>query len=98
MDDLNLFVTEKEPWKLMKSEENLSEAKNILFTVCESLRQVALNLYPFFPEKMWKLFETLWLQNYSENLEEWKLVELKAKKENFKITEKPEILFEKFEI
>ena len=98
LDDLNLFVTEKEPWKLMKSEENLSEAKNILFTVCESLRQVALNLYPFFPEKMWKLFETLWLQNYSENLEGWKFVELKAKKENFKITEKPEILFEKFEI
>gem|GEM_PF-710627 len=40
LDDLNLFVTEKEPWKMMKDENLLSEAKNILFTICESLRQV----------------------------------------------------------
>ena len=98
MDDLNLFVTETEPWKLMKQEENLEKAKNILYTICESLRQVWLNLYPFFPEKMSKLFETLWLQNYSLYLENGKLAELKAKKENFIIKEKPEILFEKFEI
>lgn len=98
LDDLNLFVTEKEPWKLMKNDETLSEAKNILFTICESLRQVWLNLFPFFPEKMTKLFETLWLKNYFEDLQNWKLEELKIKKENFIITEKPEILFEKFEI
>ena len=47
---------------------------------------------------MSKLFETLWLQNYSLYLENGKLAELKAKKENFIIKEKPEILFEKFEI
>lgn len=98
LDDLNLFVTETEPWKLMKEVENLEKAKNILYTICESLRQVWLNLYPFFPEKMSKLFETLWLQNYSLHLENGKLAELKAKKENFIIKNKPEILFEKFEI
>ncbi|PZM83263.1 methionine--tRNA ligase [Candidatus Gracilibacteria bacterium] len=98
LDDLNLFVTEKEPWKLMKNDETLSEAKNILFTICESLRQVGLNLFPFFPEKMTKLFETLGLKNYFEDLQNGKLEELKNRKENFKITEKPEILFEKFEV
>lgn len=98
LDDLNLFVTEKEPWKMMKDEETLMQAKNILFTICESLRQVWLNLYPFFPEKMTKLFETLWLSDYEKDLENGKLEELKSKKENFKITEKPEILFEKVEV
>lgn len=98
LDDLNLFVTEKEPWKMMKDENLLSEAKNILFTICESLRQVWINLYPFFPEKMSKLFETLWLENYSEKLENWEIEELKLKKEVFKIMKKPEILFEKFDI
>lgn len=98
LDDLNLFVTEKEPWKMMKDEETLMQAKNILFTICESLRQVWLNLYPFFPEKMTKLFEILWLSDYEKDLENGKLEELKSKKENFKITEKPEILFEKVEV
>ena len=98
LDDLNLFVTEKEPWKMMKDENLLSEAKNILFTICESLRQVWINLYPFFPEKMSKLFETLWLENYSEKLENWDIEELKSQKEVFKIMKKPEILFEKFDI
>ena len=98
LDDLNLFVTEKEPWKMMKDENLLPEAKNILFTICESLRQVWINLYPFFPEKMSKLFETLWVENYSEKLENWDIEELKSQKEVFKIMKKPEILFEKFDI
>lgn len=98
LDELNLFVTEKEPWKLMKDEKTLSEAKNILFTICESLRQVSLNLYAFFPKKMNQVFISLWLKDYENELLNWKYKDLKNKKENFKITEKPEILFEKFEI
>lgn len=98
LDDLNLFVTNKEPWKLMKDEKTFDEAKNILFTICESLRQIWLNLYPFFGEKMSKLFSSLGLENYQEKLENWEFEKLKNKKEIFQIKDKPEILFEKFEI
>jgi methionyl-tRNA synthetase len=69
-----------------------------LYTIAEWLRQVWLCLYSFFPEKMWKMFEKLGLENYKKQLEWWKLEELRNKKEIFKITEKWENLFNRFEI
>lgn len=96
--DINLYMTEKEPWKIMKEEEKQEETIEILYTTCESLRQIWLNLYTFFPEKMKKLFESLALKDYWNFLEDWKLKDLKNKKEKFYITEKSDILFEKFDI
>jgi hypothetical protein len=57
-----------------------------------------MNLYPFFPEKMWELFTKIWLENYSEQLESWKLEELRNKEEIFMIKEKWEALFQRFEL
>lgn len=59
LDSLNKYVDEKAPWALIKDESNHEEVKHILYTVAESLRQVGLFLYPFFPEKMSELFSKL---------------------------------------
>jgi len=56
-----------------------------------------LNLYAFLPEKMWEMFNKLWLEWYVEELELWKLQELRNKKEIFNIKEKWEALFNRIE-
>lgn len=86
LDRLNKYADTTEPWKLIKSDEE--EAKKILYTLAEGLRQVGLHLYPFFPEKMSEMFTKLGLQNYEAELEAGKLHELLEKKEIFNITEK----------
>ncbi len=96
LDDLNKFVDETKPWELIKS--NPKKAEEILFDLAEWLRQVWMNLFSFFPEKMGELFERLGLENYVEQLKNWKLEELRNKTEFFKIEKKDWILFERFEL
>ncbi len=98
LDSLNTYTTQKEPWKMMKEEGRLEETKVVLYTICEWLRVVGLCLYSFFPEKMALMFKALWLENYSEILENGGLSELLDKKEIFNIKEKSDILFEKFDV
>lgn len=98
LDSLNDFTTKKEPWQTIKDENKQEETREVLFTIAEWLRQVWLNLYAFFPEKMWEMFSKLWLENYTEQLENWKLEELRSKKEIFNIKEKWNNLFERIEI
>gem|GEM_PF-2109972 len=86
LDELNKYVDTNEPWKLIKTDE--IETKKVLYTVAELLRQVWLNLYCFFPQKMSDLFEKIGLENYREQLEDGKLEELRNKIEIFNITEK----------
>ena len=57
-----------------------------------------MNFYSFFPEKMWELFNKIWLEGYIEELENWKLEELRSKNEVFMIKEKWEPLFARVEI
>jgi methionyl-tRNA synthetase len=96
LDDLNKFVDVEKPWELLKS--NPKKAEEILYILAEWVRQVWLNLYNFFPEKMLELFERLWLEGYKEILESWKLKELRNKTEIFKIKKIDWVLFERFEL
>jgi methionyl-tRNA synthetase len=98
LDKINKYVDEKEPWVLVKDENKIKELIVILYKIAEWLRQVWINLYPFFPEKMWELFKKLGLKNYVEQLENWKLKELREKKEVFNIKEKWEPLFLRFDL
>jgi methionyl-tRNA synthetase len=53
--DANNYIAQKEPWKLAKS--NPEELKFVIFNIWNSLRLIALSIYPFMPEtaeKMWK--------------------------------------------
>ena len=96
LDDLNKFTDEKQPWNLIKVNEE--EAKRVLYTIAEWLRQVWLKLYPFFPEKMWEMFLKLGLENYKERLENGELEKLRDEREIFYIKEKWNNLFERLEL
>lgn len=98
LDSLNKYVDEKEPWQMIKDESKKEETKKILSIVSESLRQVGLSLYAFFPEKMGELFKKLGLEWYVEVLEAWKLEELRNKTEVFHIKEKGEPLFQRLDV
>ncbi len=98
LDLLNDFITKSEPWQTIKQEEKTEETRQVLYIVAEWLRQVWLNLYTFFPEKITEMFEKLWLKNYKNILENWWFEELKNKVEIFKIIEKGNPLFERIEI
>lgn len=96
LDSLNKYIVEKEPWILMKTD--IEEAKKVLYILAEGLRQVWLCLYPFFPEKMWELFNSLWLKNYCSRLDGWELDILRKEKSLFLIEKKSDILYPQFEI
>ena len=95
LDKLNKYADTTEPWKLIKSDE--VQAREVLYTLAEGLRQVGLHLYPFFPEKMSEMFTKLGLSHYENDLEAGKLYELLEQSETFIITEKGNPLFARFE-
>jgi len=96
LDEINNYTTEKEPWKVIKEDEE--KTREILYAIAEWLRQVALNLYVFFPEKMSELFDKLGLEKYKERLENGELEDLRKEKVVFKITEKGKNLYERFDL
>ena len=56
VDDLNLYITENEPWALAKDEANRARLNTVLYTAAEGLRALAVLLSPFTPiatEKLW---------------------------------------------
>jgi methionyl-tRNA synthetase len=69
LDEVNLYITQKEPWNMLKFPSNFPQIEKILYTSLESIRQVAMSLYPFFPEKMGQVFNALNLKDYVNLLE-----------------------------
>ncbi|MEE9615296.1 MAG: class I tRNA ligase family protein, partial [Thermodesulfobacteriota bacterium] len=64
--ELNGYVEKTAPWKLAKEgdEETLS---NVLYTLAEGLRIVAVYLYPFMPEAALKIWGQLGIDAEIEN-------------------------------
>jgi len=79
LDILNKYADDTRPWNLVKEDED--KAREVLYTLAEWLRQGGLNLYSFFPDKMWEMFEKFGLENYYSELEDGKLEEMRNKKE-----------------
>ncbi len=96
LDKINKYTDTNEPWKLLKT--NQEKAKEVLYTIAEGLRQVWLNLYVFFPEKMAEMFKKLGLKDYKQRLENWELEALRKEKTIFEIKEKGSNLFERIEV
>ena len=46
----NLYLNEKQPWKLIKEKNNISLVSNIIYNVLESTRIIGLLLLPLLPE------------------------------------------------
>lgn len=97
LDSLNKFADVKQPWNTIKDEDK-TQTIETLYTLAEWVRQVGLNLYPFFPEKMIELFNKLWLNNYDVRLENGELETLRTETPVFNITEKWSPLFARFEV
>jgi methionyl-tRNA synthetase len=71
--DANNYIAQKEPWKLAKT--NLEELKIVIFNIWNSLRLIALSIYPFMPdtaEKMWKQLGLKSLKEEAISRWEWK--------------------------
>ncbi len=58
VDAVNVYVTEQQPWVLAKDDEQARRLDTVLYTVCESLRAIAVLYHPVMPAAM----ESLWQQ------------------------------------
>jgi len=59
IDAVNLYVTEQEPWVLAKDPATAERLDTVLYTVCESLRAIAVLYNPVMPRAMSLLWEQL---------------------------------------
>ena len=66
----NLYLNEKQPWTLIKDENNIPLVRNIIYNVLESTRIVGLLLLPILPNLSSKIDQQLGLL-YNEK-ESWK--------------------------
>ena len=62
VDRVNGYVTEQEPWVLAKDEANAARLDVVLYTICESLRAVAVLYNPLMPKAMASLGQQLGAQ------------------------------------
>ena len=59
VDAVNLYVTEQEPWVLAKDPAQAMRLDTVLYTVCESLRAIAVLYNPVMPRAMSSLWDQL---------------------------------------
>ncbi len=89
-DALNKYLDNTKPWE-KNPDANKQELLDIMYTLWEWLRVIALALHPFFYKKMDELFTRIWLQ-YSNIAEMWQ-EKLFDESPIFIITEKGEALY-----
>ncbi|MFZ9693362.1 MAG: methionine--tRNA ligase [Candidatus Nanopelagicales bacterium] len=58
IDAVNLYVTEREPWKVAKDPAQLADLHTILYTIIDCLRAIAILYHPIMPKSM----NSLWSQ------------------------------------
>lgn len=58
----NWYVDKTEPWSLNKNEE-ISKLKTVIYNLCESLRLLAIVIYPIMPVAMEKLWTQLGIKD-----------------------------------
>ncbi|MDO9484903.1 MAG: methionine--tRNA ligase [Actinomycetota bacterium] len=59
VDAVNMYVTEQEPWVLAKDESQAARLHTVLYSICESLRAMAVLYYPLMPKAMADLWSQL---------------------------------------
>jgi methionyl-tRNA synthetase len=59
VDAVNLYVTEQAPWVLAKDEANAELLSTVLYTICESLRAIAVLHHAVMPKATTSLWEQL---------------------------------------
>ena len=87
IERLNKYIDETAPWTLAKSEDTLPRLNDVLYTILEGIRMCAFELEAFIPSTCKKIYNQL-------NVQEFTLEELEfGKVSEYKVVEKPEILF-----
>lgn len=64
---MNRYIEEAAPWKVCK-EGNKLKLNNILYTLCEGLRIIAVYLYPFMPSTSEKIWQQLGLKKSFDDI------------------------------
>ncbi len=59
VDAVNGYVTEQAPWVLAKEPENEARLSTVLYTICESLRAIAVLYHPVMPKATTSLWDQL---------------------------------------
>ncbi|MFM1950653.1 MAG: hypothetical protein RL418_340, partial [Actinomycetota bacterium] len=59
VDELNLYITEQQPWALAKDESNRERLATVLYTTLEGLRILAVLLSPVVPKATAKLWAAI---------------------------------------
>jgi len=59
VDAVNVYVTEQQPWVLAKDEASARRLDTVLYTICESLRAIAVLYHPVMPKATVKIWENL---------------------------------------
>ena len=62
VERVNGYVTEQEPWVLAKDPANADRLGVVLYTICDSLRAIAVLYNPVMPKAMSSLWEQLGAQ------------------------------------
>ncbi|MFW5847230.1 MAG: methionine--tRNA ligase [Nanoarchaeota archaeon] len=88
IDICNEYVQTKEPWK-----ETCKNKKNILYELVDSIKVIAILLWPFIPQTSEKIAE-----QFSFNIEKGNLKQIKEPISDKIDIKKSEILFEKVEV
>lgn len=65
----NKYIDETMPWSISKDDSRKDELANIMYTLCESLRIIAVLITPFMPNTPKIVFEQLCINN--DNLKDW---------------------------
>ncbi len=62
VDAVNVYVTEQQPWVLAKDPASAERLDTVLYTICESLRAIAVLYHPVMPKSTVKIWESLGVQ------------------------------------
>lgn len=77
VEELNGYLTEQAPWHLAKTEEGMLRVQDILYTAVESLRVLAIALYPIMPKATQKLWDALGVEDQLGTLDSQRLADAK---------------------
>ncbi len=62
VDAVNVYVTEQQPWVLAKDPASAERLDTVLYTICESLRAIAVLYHPVMPKSTVEIWESLGVQ------------------------------------
>jgi methionyl-tRNA synthetase len=76
IEHINGYVTEQEPWVLAKDEASIPRLATVLYTVCESLRAIAVLYNSVMPKAMQELWKSIGAQESLGDISEQSIAQV----------------------